>query len=172
MALEYLGLYGNNISSIEDNTFVDLKRLKFLDLGSNHLESLSPGTFCGLESIKELRLGDNRLPSLPQDAFIHLPRPLELDLYGNQHECDTALCWLRQEELNGTITWYRDFGYTGKPVCVNGVNWDTWSCNQTGDMSLINVLSHLNTVNCILKKTHLFVVTTFITQNCEKICYN
>ena len=131
-------LSDNHISSIQDNTFVNLRRLEILSLDHNRLESLSPGTFCGLESIKELQLDNNYLTSLPQDVFIHLPRPLTIYLYGNQLQCNDALCWLRQEELNGTITLNRDGNrYIGNPVCVNGVNWDTWSCSQTGDVSLL-----------------------------------
>ena len=134
VALEYLGLDKNHISSIEDNTFVNLKRLKTLSLSTNRLSSLSPGTFCGLESIELLRLEDNVLTSLPQDVFIHLPHPLSLNVSGNPFKCDDALCWLRQEGLSRTITWHTSGAYTGKPVCANGVNWDTWSCNQPDEM--------------------------------------
>ena len=140
VVLEYLILSGNNISSIEDNTFVNLTRLEGLFLNGNRLESLSPGTFCGLESIVELSLSNNRLTSLPQDVFIPLPRPLSPNPSGNPPQCYSALCWLKQEELNGTIKFYS----FSKPSFANGVNWDSWSCNQPGDMFHINVLPHLN----------------------------
>ena len=135
----------NQISEIEPGTFTGLDSLTYLRLWGNSISELEARTFCGLESIEELLLDINVLTSLPQDVFIHLPRPLILGLYRNPLQCDAALCWLRQEELNGTITWYREEnGYTSKPVCANGVNWDNWSCSQTGDVSLINVLPHLS----------------------------
>ena len=130
VVIKELNLDDNHLSSIEANTFLNLKRLEILNLDRNHLESLSPGTFCGLESIKELYLDENPLTSLPQDAFRHLPRPLLLHVASKPFECDDALCWLKQEELNGTITWWSNH----KPACANEVTWETWSCNQTGDM--------------------------------------
>ena len=134
VAVDYLSCFRNRISAIEDNTFVILMRLKYLFLGHNHLLSLSPGAFCGLQSIDVLWLQSNRLTSLPEDAFRHLPRPLKLFVSGNLLQCDADLCWLKYEELNGTITWI-DGVYNSPPTCVKAVNWDIWSCNDTGEVS-------------------------------------
>ena len=131
VAVEYLSFHFNLVSSIEDNTFANLMRLKELNLAVNRLESLSPGVFCGLESIEIMNLAGNPLTSLPRDVFKHLPRPLSLQLYGNRLECDTALCWLKQEELNGTIGLF-----DSQTRCGKEVNWDTWSCSETGHIYL------------------------------------
>ena len=126
VSLEYLEIHFNIISFIEDNTFANLMRLKELNLAVNRLESLGPGIFCGLDSLSWLDLRENRLTTLPVDVFNHLPHPLQLKLNNNSLQCDAALCWLRQEELNGTITWY-PFG--GRPICANEVSWEKWRCS-------------------------------------------
>ena len=139
LAVEELLVGSNIINTIEDNTFVNLKKLRLLWLDNNRLKILSPGTFSGLESLEHLTLEFNHLTTLPADVFSHLPRPLSLGLQDAVHcrmpdnlpHCDAALCWLKQEELNGTITWYFHGDYPlfpYKPRCRNGINWDTWKC--------------------------------------------
>ena len=71
--------------------------------------------------------------------FKHLPRPLELRLSNpraatvkqNVLNCDSALCWLKKEELDGTIVWTSD---EFKPRCADGIEWDIWSCSETGNI--------------------------------------
>ena len=114
-------------------------------MGSNRLESLSLGMFCGLESIEKLKLAGNYLTSLPEDVFRHLPRPLDLEIQDTSVSsppflCDAALCWLKQEEMNGTIAWLYTPPPRSRPTsprCANGLNWDTMNCNETGDDSSI-----------------------------------
>ena len=146
VVLEDLNLSSNRIGSIENNTFVNLMRLENLDLGSNRLGSLDPGMFCGLKCIEKLNLAGNYLTSLPEDVFKHLPRPLDLGIQDTfvsrpPFLCDAALCWLKEEEMNGTISWL----YTPpprppptSPRCANRMNWDTLNCNETGDDSSIH----------------------------------
>ena len=129
MSARGLDLAINNINLIEDNAFIGLKSLEDLDLHSNKLETLTPGIFCFLDSLRKLNLKKNRLTSLPADVFNHLPRPLRVDVSDNPLECDAALCWLKQEELNGNITY---LNYLGRPTCAKEVNWFTWFCNETG----------------------------------------
>ena len=132
MALEYLELQFNIITFIEDNTFANLMRLNELNLAVNRLESLTPGIILWLRFSRVAEFWQkNRLTTLPADVFNHLPRPLELDISFNPMQCDAALCWLKQEELNGTITW-NPFGR--RPTCANEVSWETWSCSQTGNI--------------------------------------
>ena len=80
--------------------------------------------FSGLESLEALHLTYSHLTTLPADVFSHLPRPLELGLQGNQRQCNAAVCWVKQEELQGTIT------IQHKPICANGVEWDSWTCDE------------------------------------------
>ena len=131
----YLGL--NSISSIEDRTFSNLKKLRRIDLHYNIIDPLGPEIFYGLESLDYLNLGGNRLTMLVADVFKHLCRPLELRLSNprasttkqNVLKCDSRLCWLKKEELEGTIFWTSgEF----KPRCADGIQWDTWTCSERG----------------------------------------
>ena len=111
-----LEIQSNNISSIEDNTFLNLNKLEALFLLNNNLKTLSSRVFCGLTSLNALHLELNHLSTLPADVFSHLPRPLTLglifhpnDTLYNLLKCDSQLCWLKQEELQGNITWKISF---------------------------------------------------------------
>ena len=109
-------------------------------LDNNHLEALTPEMFTGLYSLFHLTLELNRLTRLPADVFSHLQRPLTLGLQDavfrrtpdNELQCDSALCWLKQDELQGNITWYIYGKYPSsqyKPRCAGGIVWDTWTCD-------------------------------------------
>ena len=98
--------------------------------------------FCGLESLRYMHLGGNRLTALPADLFSDLPRPLELKVSNpraslasqNVLNCDFKLCWLKLEEMKETIKWTsNDF----KPRCADGVEWETWRCEETSDLSIL-----------------------------------
>ena len=114
-AISSIVLVNNKISCIEDGVFVNLTKLEILLLARNRPEALTPGLFSGLHSLNTLWLGLNRLTMLQADVFSHLPRPLELSLHDvseysegsglpdNPLHCDADLCWLKQEELKGTI---------------------------------------------------------------------
>ena len=106
--------------------------------------------FSGLNSLKKLQLYRNNLTTLPADVFKHLPRPLEISLYdsrydpvGNPLQCNADLCWLKKEEMKGTITWLTYSFATFKPRCANGIDWDTWICNvpTPGNMQVIIIES-------------------------------
>ena len=125
-------LENNTIKLIKEDAFISLKTIEKLDLSRNLLEILNPVTFCGLDSLRRLSLKRNRLTTLSADVFNHLPRPLSLDLTGNQLECNATLCWLKQEELDGTITWNDDV-YNFLPKCANEENWHTWYCSKTSN---------------------------------------
>ena len=135
VALESLNLCHNGIFLIDDNTFAHMKKLQSLLLHHNDLKTLSPGTFSGLESLEILNLEGNNLTSLPADLFDDQPRPLLLNLYNNPPQCDSQLCWLKQEELNGTIIWPWD-----GTRCANLIRWYLWRC-EMGNISLIILIS-------------------------------
>ena len=141
VAVETLNLFNNDINLIEDFTFTNMKKLKVLWLVNNALMVLDPEMFFGLDSLRTLGLFGNPLTTLPSGVFNHLPRPFELALtddnddYGNHvgfpMQCDVKLCWLRQEELQGTITWYRSY-----PICTDDTEWGNSICDETGNVSL------------------------------------
>ena len=83
--------------------------------------------FYGLNSLKTLYLGGNHLTKLPRDVLSHLPRPLKLGFTYQYFECDIELCWLKQEEQQGTITFLSE-----TPRCADGIRWYNWRCYETG----------------------------------------
>ena len=156
VAVNAIYLYYNNITSIEENTFINLTKLEILWFYANDLETLTTGKFAGLESLKEINLIGNHLKTLPEDMFSHLSRPLNLLVQANPLQCDAALCWLKQEELNRTITWFSlnsdppDSLY--KPGCDGGIDWDTWTCEVSGSSNInLAEFAHLSKSNKILE---------------------
>ena len=113
--LDKLYLKSNRLHTLQGDMFKGLKVLQLLALSSNRLRIISDDAFIHIDSIHELYLHFNDLTRLPEQAFSHLPRPLQLSLLKfrsnstieNPMVCDLKLCWLKQEELQGNITWYR-----------------------------------------------------------------
>ena len=150
LVVDILAFRNNDISSIEDYAFANLKMMRSLSLGDNALKVLSPGMFSGLDSLEILDLNANPLTTLPAGVFNHLPRPLTIsitlhDYDGNTPlQCDAALCWLRQEELQGTIVWH-----DSQPICANEIEWSNWSCHETGKLSQATLFA-LSNLPCFL----------------------
>ena len=126
-----LFLDGNHISVIEPGSFNGLGNLRVLGMGPNNLMSLSPVTFSGLTLLQEVYLYYNHLTSLSVDVFKHMPRQLRLTVADNPFNCDAELCWLKQEELNGTIIWIGLWIYVWEPRCKNKIDWKNWTCEGT-----------------------------------------
>ena len=134
--LQSLYLRSNQIVAITDDTFINLQNLKLLELGNNRIKTLTPRTFRGLDSLQELVLDVNDLTGITVGVFSELPRPLKLRLSRNPLTCGASLCWLKQEELQGSVTWDSDSAQTFNPECANsGVDWDTWVCTAQGKNS-------------------------------------
>ena len=142
--LQVLWLSENALQTIRPGAFSGLDSLSSLNLQNNYLEALTAESFSGLQSLQILLLDGNQLTSLSADVFRHLPRPVRVALHNpnkksvrdNPLQCDTDLCWLKQEELQGNITWFsQERSLPFKPKCVNDIDWDTWSCDNTGKMS-------------------------------------
>ena len=75
--------------------------------------------------------------------------------------CDANLCWLKQEEQQETIFWQISDNIRLSPRCTNRVDWDTWVCNGTGNITL-NILSiyvALFRVSCAIDVMDTFVLT-------------
>ena len=140
--LKSLHLCFNLLTALNAGMFQGLRDLKLLVLELNRISVIDDSAFIHTNSINELHLGNNKLTHLSEEAFSHLSRPLKLRLHKgwifrrtlNQLQCDSDLCWLRLEELQGNITWLYDWPYTSfPPTCANGINWPTWRCTKTGE---------------------------------------
>ena len=82
-ALERLSLYKNELSSLPDGIFDDLTALEYLALSNNELSSLPDGIFDDLTALETLYLFNNALSSLPAGVFDDLTALEYLVLRGN-----------------------------------------------------------------------------------------
>lgn len=106
-SLRKLILSGNQIQSIEPNTFAGFSQLMYLDLSHNQIQHLKPGALNGLASLNELKLNDNRLSTLSPESLIEPTNYLNIDLYNNQWYCDCNLRhtmeWMHQHQVQQTL---------------------------------------------------------------------
>ena len=130
-SLRYLYLYTNKLTHISPGTFSTLTSLRELYLSTNKLTHISPGTFSGLTSLHTLRLHNNRLTGLSSNLFLDLPRPLTLLLGDpdNAFLCDESLCWLKQEEQDGTVR-FEYWGAVYRPKCSNSISRQSFTCSS------------------------------------------
>ena len=135
-SLVYLFLADNQIATIEPNAFAGLTSLRLLKLDYNKLELIRSDMFADLTTLEELTLHRNTLTTLEFGVFDRLPRPLFIRLSsiysgkGNSWICDSSLCWLKEEEQLGLITFTTklhrlDYG----PSCTGDVSWDFFNCS-------------------------------------------
>ena len=139
--LDKLYLTGNHITRIEENSFTGLGKLTILDLSDNLLRSLEAGSLMGLPSLKELHIDGNRIAILKAEAFQSLKRPLTvaaskplaIGSKENVFTCNYLICWLKTEEREGSIVWYRSAGNVYNPRCSTEKNWNlfNWDCSGT-----------------------------------------
>ena len=130
----------SHIDTIQNGSFLDLGNLHRLDLRTNRLTELRAEMFLGLISLRIIQLVYNHFTTIDSSVFSHLPRPLEVQLTELADpralllNCDSRLCWLKEEEKYGTIVWYRTYGYhpIPKPVCLDRLLWAMLDCNITG----------------------------------------
>ena len=133
--LRILQIHINKITTIEEQAFADLSNLKTLYLYNNQLSTLSYDMFTGFSSLNILNLERNKLKTLEASVLKNFDRPLQLWLLDNSLECDNKLCWLKIELERGTILWHSDSSSGGilKPPCVGGKIWDEikWNCRES-----------------------------------------
>ncbi len=140
----FLDLSSNEISVIEDMAFENMAWLEHLKLEENKLTCLTPDTFTGLTTLHTLGLHDNPLSVIVADTFSSMSTPLTLSLSDPRLstsvlKCNSDLCWLKQEELEGNIKWYKDpfqQYLVFKPRCAGWVNWKTWRCSPQGTVDV------------------------------------
>ena len=139
--LTYLLLQSNLIKFIQDDSFKSLVNLEQLHLAWNVLDELRAAMFNGLRSIKLINLDGNKLTSIDSITFSDLPRPLELALDFNPLVCDGHLCWLKEEEQQGNITWLVWAEHLYQPSCSGDVTWDAWVCPEGGyNFNMVSVI--------------------------------
>jgi Leucine-rich repeat (LRR) protein len=82
---QVLNLSGNNISSLQSQTFVSglLENLQKISLASCGLASIHEQAFSGLLNLVELDLADNLLGEVPSPAFHYTASLMGLSLAGN-----------------------------------------------------------------------------------------
>ena len=83
-SLQTLNLEENQLTALPAGLFDDLASLRFLVLYGNHMTTLPAGVFDGLTNLEGLRLNDNRLTDLPAGLFDDLASLQLLDLSDNR----------------------------------------------------------------------------------------
>lgn len=83
LELEELGLHGNLLTSVPDNSFANYQNLAALRLHSNQISVLTNGSFAGLQNLDTLTLYDNRLTHLSPNTFHQLINLRTLHLSNN-----------------------------------------------------------------------------------------
>ena len=151
--LEFLSLEGNRLTEIRGDMWLGLQSLYALDLGRNNLKTIAPSGLANLPNIARLSLYQTGLRYLDENVFDPRdfpdsnghPRRIKLVLNGNSLQCDQRLCWLKQGEKDGWITWFVAH-YVGKPYmgihspdCGNFPNslWDDISLDCPTDGKFI-----------------------------------
>ena len=147
--VENLFLNNNKLTALMAGIFQGLMAVEYITLYENMITFIEDNTFAGLKRLERISLNGNNLATLPENVFSHLPRPLELGLHDhvyrqtpdNPLQCDAALCWLKQGELQGTITWFYHDPHPDsprKPECADGIDWDNWTCSATGKTEVVS----------------------------------
>jgi Leucine-rich repeat (LRR) protein len=84
LEIRSLILSGNKITTIEEEAFVNLSRLKIIFLDRNQLKELNPKSFVGLLQLDEFRAGGNEISKLQKSVFEFLEiRKAFIDLSSN-----------------------------------------------------------------------------------------
>ena len=132
--LEKLSIHTNKIKSVAGGLFTGLFNLREIDLDDNDITEVREDTFRGLEKLSKVWLYNNKLTTLASSVFTGLPRPIELTLGGNPLTCDKKLCWLKQGEREGWLTWLPFERRPLEPDCDGGVSWKnlTLDCPKDG----------------------------------------
>lgn len=126
VSLEYLTLYRNNMSRIENGTFIGQSKLEFIEAMDNRIEEIEEGGLEGLESLYGLMLIGNRIRTLP--SLHDVPNLMYLDLERNLIERIEDETFSRNPEL---ISLYLEFNQ------INAVS-TTFTRSFTSNLQFVN----------------------------------
>jgi Leucine-rich repeat (LRR) protein len=82
-SLELLNFDSNQIESLKENTFSDLRSLKTLSISKNLLKNITKNNFFHLYSLQYLNLSFNQISTIEFDSFVNLNKLISLDLSFN-----------------------------------------------------------------------------------------
>ena len=130
--VEILHLHDNRLTRLTQGMFTGLKSLKLLTVFSNSIHTVDTGALSGLPKLTQIGMGANALTTLSWTAFIsektegglNYPAALKLQLQLNPFQCNSSLCWIKQAESDGWLTWWD--GDRFAPQCYN-FPVSTWS---------------------------------------------
>ena len=83
--LKLLLIFGNKITNLDENLFVEADNLEYISFEENKIESIHKRTFNGLQKLQVLRLQGNLIKNVHFETFSHLINLQILDLL--QNEC-------------------------------------------------------------------------------------
>ena len=130
-----LDLYDNKLTQIREDMLVGMYSLKNLDLSGNEISHIESGSFTKTQQLQYVDLSSNKLSTIQQDMF-SIPQQGQLTLLieDNPLQCDREVCWIKQGEQDGWIT----FRGRGQPDCENypDVLWN----NLTGICPIVSEL--------------------------------
>ncbi len=171
---QVLHLDQNQIPCIKKHSFSGLNILKHLFLHNNPIQTIDAGSFDTLYYLDILWLSNTKLADLDPNIFVNLPRkPLDLALASpsSQLNC-SALCWLKYEELHGTVEWGSPDLH---PTCEHGEDWSSLECSHPGESDTPALKTCLFFWGCVLMKltfvprSHMWGTRKI---NCSMACLN
>ena len=120
LKLEKLYLYENHLLEVRKEYWEGLDSLVELKINDNKIQDIHPDGLSNLLNVELLHLHNNNLKTLKSNVFgdSH-PARLEVSLSGNPLRCDEDLCWLKEAERDGWLTWTQDYA----PQC-EGREWE------------------------------------------------
>ncbi|XP_041376586.1 insulin-like growth factor-binding protein complex acid labile subunit isoform X2 [Gigantopelta aegis] len=82
-SIQKLYLNGNNIVSLADESFYNLKNVREIHLSKNGIHELHENCFTGVRNLRKLYMDSNKIATLPRKLFNPLIRIVSLDLSRN-----------------------------------------------------------------------------------------
>ncbi|VDI02328.1 Hypothetical predicted protein [Mytilus galloprovincialis] len=152
-------LYGNSITSIEENVFVGLTSLQKLSLSGNSITSIEPNVFEGLTSLQTLSLSGNSITSIEENVFEGLTSLQFLYFNNNPLVCCSVtgfVDWVNRRSLDlfeGTCTAHNkttailNFNTSDCIVSVDGgwSDWENSTCSVTCGDGTVTMIRECNT---------------------------
>ncbi|KAJ8981989.1 hypothetical protein NQ317_013641 [Molorchus minor] len=99
----------NTFNSLLNATFTDAPQLVALYLSDNNIKSAEVNAFKGIQSsLQLLSLKNNKLATLPDGIFTDFVHGGEIDISGNQWNCNCSLLWLKYFYINNFESYFRN----------------------------------------------------------------